>query len=70
MTGLVREDAKAVNFAKIFGAGVRKFAEMIGKPLAEAQKIYAPVRSKSAIRFAPLASLSARSQSARLHRAL
>ena len=41
MTGLEREAAKAVNFAKIFGAGVKKFAEMIGKPLAEAQKIYA-----------------------------
>src|SRR5262249_13269050 len=32
--------AKAVNFAKIYGAGVRKFAEMIGKPLREAQAIY------------------------------
>ena len=41
MTGLEREAAKAVNFAKIFGAGVKKFAEMIDKPLAEAQKIYA-----------------------------
>jgi hypothetical protein len=40
MTGLSREDAKAVNFAKVFGAGVKKFAEMIGKPLREAQAIY------------------------------
>ncbi len=40
ITGLDREDAKAVNFAKIFGAGVKKFAEMIGKPLSEAQKIF------------------------------
>ena len=31
--------AKAVNFAKIYGAGVKKFAEMIGKPLSEAQAI-------------------------------
>ena len=36
-----RHDAKAVNFAKIYGAGVKKFAEMIGKPLSEAQAIYA-----------------------------
>jgi DNA polymerase I-like protein with 3'-5' exonuclease and polymerase domains len=41
MTGLDREMAKAVNFAKIYGAGVKKFAEMIGKPLSEAQAIYA-----------------------------
>ena len=40
MTGLERDAAKAVNFAKIFGAGVKKFAEMIGKPLHEAQAIY------------------------------
>ena len=33
MTGLDRDMAKAVNFAKIYGAGVEKFAEMIGKPL-------------------------------------
>ena len=25
--------AKNVNFAKIYGAGVKKFAEMIGKPV-------------------------------------
>ena len=41
MTGLDRDMAKAVNFAKIYGAGVEKFAEMIGKPLFEAQAIYA-----------------------------
>jgi DNA polymerase I-like protein with 3'-5' exonuclease and polymerase domains len=41
MTGLEREPAKYVNFAKIYGAGVGKFADMIGKPLAEAQRIYA-----------------------------
>ena len=41
MTGIARDDAKSANFAKIFGAGVRKFAEMIGKPLREAQTIYA-----------------------------
>ena len=40
ITGLQREDAKNVNFAKIYGAGVKKFAEMIGKPLCEAQAIY------------------------------
>ena len=41
ITGLPRKDAKAVNFAKIYGAGVQKFAEMIGRPLTEAQTIYA-----------------------------
>ena len=40
MTGLDRDMAKAVNFAKIYGAGSRKFAEMIGKPLSEAQAIH------------------------------
>jgi putative DNA primase/helicase len=40
LTKLLRKDAKNVNFAKIYGAGVKKFAEMIGKPLGEAQKIY------------------------------
>ena len=41
LTGLERTSAKAVNFAKIYGAGVKKFAAMIGKPLEEAQRIYA-----------------------------
>jgi len=41
ITALERASAKAVNFAKIYGAGVRKFALMIGKPLQEAQRIYA-----------------------------
>ena len=39
MTGLDRDAAKATNFAKIYGAGVRKLAEMIGKPVAETQAI-------------------------------
>jgi DNA polymerase I-like protein with 3'-5' exonuclease and polymerase domains len=39
MTGLPRDDAKAVNFAKIYGAGPEKFAEMIGKPRGEADAI-------------------------------
>ena len=39
MTGLDRDMAKAVNFAKIYGAGVKKLAEMIGKPVAETQAI-------------------------------
>ena len=41
LTGLKRKDAKNVNFAKIYGASAKKFAEMIGKPLREAQVIYA-----------------------------
>ena len=40
MTGLERESAKAVNFAKIFGAGPEKFAEMIGKSPREAGAIF------------------------------
>jgi DNA polymerase I-like protein with 3'-5' exonuclease and polymerase domains len=40
MTGLDRQSAKAVNFAKSFGAGVPKFATMIGKPEAEARALY------------------------------
>src|SRR6516165_5657065 len=39
-TGLERTSAKATNFARIYGAGVRKFAAMIGKPEAEARTIY------------------------------
>jgi hypothetical protein len=39
MTGLGRDMAKATNFAKIYGAGVKMMAEMIGKPVAETQAI-------------------------------
>ena len=46
MTGLDRDMAKATNFAKIFGAGVKKFAEMIGKPLSEAQLVYGQYDSR------------------------
>jgi DNA polymerase I-like protein with 3'-5' exonuclease and polymerase domains len=40
MTGLIRRDAKDANFAKAFGAGVPKFASMIGKSIDEARRIY------------------------------
>jgi len=40
MTGLDRKPAKDTNFAKAFGAGVPKFASMIGKSLEEAEAIY------------------------------
>ena len=40
LTGLERPHAKNVNFAKIYGAGVRKFAAMIGRPEDEAKAIY------------------------------
>jgi DNA polymerase I-like protein with 3'-5' exonuclease and polymerase domains len=40
-TSLDRTSAKNTNFAKIYGAGVRKFAQMIGKPEREAREIYA-----------------------------
>ena len=46
MTGLDRDLAKAVNFAKIYGAGPKKFAEMIGKPLSEARAIIAQYDSR------------------------
>jgi DNA polymerase I-like protein with 3'-5' exonuclease and polymerase domains len=39
-TGLERSSAKNTNFAKAFGAGVRKFAAMIGKTESEARAIY------------------------------
>jgi hypothetical protein len=40
MTGRDRQISKNTNFAKAFGAGVRKFAAMIGKPISEAEAIY------------------------------
>jgi Mesyanzhinovviridae DNA polymerase len=40
LTKLDRKNAKNVNFAKIYGAGVRKFAIMIGKSESEAKAIY------------------------------
>jgi DNA polymerase-1 len=40
LTGLDRSSAKAVNFAKIYGARERKIAAMIGKPLEEARRVY------------------------------
>jgi DNA polymerase I-like protein with 3'-5' exonuclease and polymerase domains len=39
ITGLERTSAKAVNFATIYGAGARKFAQMVGKSEAEAREI-------------------------------
>jgi putative DNA primase/helicase len=40
MTGIERQSAKNTNFAKVFGAGVRKFAQMIFKPENEARVLY------------------------------
>jgi DNA polymerase I-like protein with 3'-5' exonuclease and polymerase domains len=40
MTGLERKPAKDTNFAKAYGAGVPKFAAMIGQPVERAQEIY------------------------------
>lgn len=40
MTGLDRKPAKDCNFGKAFGAGVPKFAQMIGKTEDEAREIY------------------------------
>lgn len=39
ITGLERKPAKDTNFAKSYGAGVAKFAEMIGKSVEEAAEI-------------------------------
>jgi DNA polymerase I-like protein with 3'-5' exonuclease and polymerase domains len=39
-TGLDRQRAKNTNFARIYGAGPQKFAEMINQSLAEATAIY------------------------------
>jgi len=39
-TGIARQSAKNTNFARIYGAGVRKFAEMIGKSESEAREIW------------------------------
>ena len=40
ITGLDRKPAKDTNFAKAFGAGIPKFASMIGKSVEEAGAIY------------------------------
>jgi DNA polymerase I-like protein with 3'-5' exonuclease and polymerase domains len=39
LTELARKDAKGVNFAKVYGAGVRTLAQMIGKPEPETREI-------------------------------
>ena len=65
-TGLERESAKNTNFAKAFGAGVRKFAAMIGKPEAEARAIYDQLRPRTAF----VQQLSKRCQSAAAKQAI
>jgi DNA polymerase I-like protein with 3'-5' exonuclease and polymerase domains len=40
MTRLDRVAAKTINFGKIYGIGIHSFAAQLGKPLAEAQRIY------------------------------
>jgi len=40
MTGIDRQSAKNTNFAKSFGAGVHKFAQMIDKPENEGRVLY------------------------------
>src|ERR1044072_2127293 len=39
LTGLTRRRAKDVNFAKAYGAGIRKFALMTGMTFEEAEKV-------------------------------
>ena len=65
MTGLDRDTAKAINFAKIYGAGVQKLAEMIGKPVAEAQAIVAQYDRKLPFVSKPLRA-SAQEMAARI----
>ena len=70
MTGLDRSAAKATNFAKIYGAGVRKMAEMIGKPLDEVQAIVSQYDAKLPFVARPLRRLPGEGVAHRLHRAL
>jgi DNA polymerase-1 len=46
LTELPRGDAKTVNFAKIYGAGAKRIAAMIGKPLLETHTILAQYDQK------------------------
>ena len=46
MTDLGRGDAKAANFAKLYGIGVKAFAAMIGKSLHDAQAVIAQYDAK------------------------
>jgi DNA polymerase I-like protein with 3'-5' exonuclease and polymerase domains len=39
MTGLPRPEAKDVNFAKAFGAGVKRFSEMTGRSMDDSKRI-------------------------------
>ena len=70
ITGLQRKDAKNVNFAKIYGAGVKKFAEMIGKPLRRSAGDLHAVRPEAAVLIAACRRSPTRSQPAWLYRAL
>ena len=69
-TGLERSSAKNTNFAKAFGAGVRKFAAMIGKPEGEARAIYDQLRPRASVRPAACRALPKRRCQAGLPRAL
>ena len=70
MTGLTATCAKATNFAKIYGAGVKKMAEMIGKPVAEVQAIVTQYDRKLPFVSAPLRHLPGEGRPRRLHRAV
>ena len=50
MTGSIAARAKATNFAKIYGVGVRKMAVMIGKPLDAGAGYRQPIRCQAAVR--------------------
>ena len=68
--GSIATTAKAVNFAKIYGAGVKKFAQMIGKPLAGGAANLSTVRSRTAVPAPAQQDLHRRARSSRLHHAL
>jgi DNA polymerase I-like protein with 3'-5' exonuclease and polymerase domains len=58
-----RTTAKNVNYAKIYGAGLKKFAEMIGKPEAETRAIIAKYDAQ--LPFVPMLSRIAQQMAVR-----
>ena len=70
MTGLERQPAKNSQLRQGFGAGVRKFAAMIGKPESEARAIY-ELRPRAAVRCPAQPTVCrTRAHATGLHRAL
>ena len=70
MTGLERSDAEGDKLRQNLWRRVKKFAEMIGKPLDEAQAIVTPIRPQAAVRCGLSTHLPGEGIARRLHRAL